>query len=232
MKNVAPAHLAVRSALLVALLMGAVSPHAQQTADPAQVQQALARAQGLLRQLGQQKQQLEIDNARLKAELAAADKRLRKAELDLGEQESALAAAEGSTKRTASELERTRKRLDQTNAKLAEVIARYKDTARTLKQTQFEQEHLELELANTQQALAAAEASNLALYTDNRAILDLYRQKSGWTSFLQHEPVTGLKGVEIENLIEEYEYKMYDHVLEQNLDAVQGVEEPAQAPAP
>jgi septal ring factor EnvC (AmiA/AmiB activator) len=225
------------SLLLSCALLGmaAVLPAAaQQGPDPAQLQQALARAQGLLRQLGQQKQQLEVEAAKLKGELAAAEKRLRKAELDIEDKTASLAVAEASGKRSASALERTQGRLDQTTAKLKEVIGRYKETAGQLRQTQFEKEQLEVALAGTTQALRDAEASNLELYRDNREILELYRNKSGWAGLLQREPVTGLKSVEIENVIEEYQYKMYDHVLETNLDAAGESVAPAatEEPAP
>lgn len=70
------------SRLLAALALGmvcAMQVPAQQAAANDMQAAALARAQGLLRQIGQQKQQLEVDNAHLKAELANVSSQLRKA---------------------------------------------------------------------------------------------------------------------------------------------------------
>lgn len=211
--------------LAAALLLAALAAPAgaQQVNDPQRTAQALARAQGLLKQIGQQKQMLEVENAKAQAKLANVEQRLKRAEYELEELRSDLDASERSNERANTSLERTRERLAATTDKLRDVIAQYKETALELRRTQYEKEQVESELAATEAELADAEARNLELYADNREILALYRNKSGWSALLQSEPVTGLKKVEVENVVEKYEYEMYDHLREANLEAAQAL---------
>ena len=61
------------------ILFASAGIHAQQPS----VEQQLARAQGLLRQVSAQKQELEIANTRMAGELADLEKRLKKTESKL-----------------------------------------------------------------------------------------------------------------------------------------------------
>lgn len=176
--------------------------------------QALARAQGLLRQVGEQKQQLEAELARQKTATAAAEARAQAAEASLSGKDAELAAGaralERATQASAKDqqhIETLRDRLDKTKEKYAELRA-------TFEQAAAEKERLAAELAAVQGELADAEKKNAALYRANREILDLYKKKPAWTSLLQKEPVTGLAGVDVENRVEKYEFEMAGEVRE------------------
>lgn len=196
---------------------------AQQAADPQQTAAALARAQGLLRQIGQQKVQLETDNATLAAELAGTTQRLERAAAKLKNLELDLASSERQSERDASAIERLRSRLEKTTERLREFVEKYKTTSRTLAQTQFEKTTVEEELARTREELADAERKNLALYSTNVELLDLYTNKTPLQGILQREPFTGISNVEFENIRERYEYEMYDEVRDRNLEAARAI---------
>lgn len=51
---------------------------------------------------------------------------------------------------------------------------------------------------------AACEASNRKLYQLNVDLLDRYRKKGVFDALLQHEPVTGIKDVDTQNVVQKY----------------------------
>lgn len=206
----APSPGARRMAMAAALVMAlcAWAPGSAQTAGSADPAQALARAQQLLRQVAQQKVQLETENARLKAEAAGLKKKLERAEAQAETLAADLAASRRDNERTGARLERTGARLEKTEAALREAIDRYRDTAATLRETEAARRQLESELAATRAELEDAENKNIALYQANVELLDHYHDKGAWDAILQAEPFTGLKQVQIENVLEEYRYKL------------------------
>lgn len=212
-----------RFAVALCLCVQVAAADAQQAGgsqQAAQTAQALARAQGLLRQIGQQKQQLEVDNAKLKAELASVQQRLRKAEMTAEETAARLVQSTRKEQSVAGALERTKSRVDDVTTKLRDTVARYRELARQQRDTLAERDRLTTDVADLRRELAAAEQLNLSLYEDNREILCRFERKRGWDGLLQREPVTGIGGVAVENVLEEYNYEMVDYLREANLDQI------------
>ena len=89
-----------------------------------------------------------------------------------------------------------------------------------LRKTEGEREDLKANLDATSRQLDDAEKKNLALYQINRKVLAEFDKEGPWDGLLRKEPFTGLKRVEIENLVQEYEYEMGDQAREVNLDAL------------
>ena len=58
-------------------------------------------------------------------------------------------------------------------------------------------------------ANASCEAKNLKLYGYAEEVLQRYQHKGVWAALSQQEPVFGLKQVDIENVVQEYQLK-YD----------------------
>lgn len=197
--------------------------NAQQAADPQQTAAALVRAQGLLRQIGQQKVQLETDNAELAAELAGVNQRVVQAETKLKHLELDLASSQRQNERSEGAAERLKDRLDKTTERLREFVDKFKATSQTLAQTQSEKSELEAALQRARDELADAEQKNLALYAANVELLERYTNKTPIDGILQREPFTGIKNVELENVRETYEYKMYDEVRDTNLEAARAI---------
>jgi chromosome segregation ATPase len=214
--------------VLLALFLGTFSLTPCHAADPQQLQQALMKAQGLLRQIAQQKAAAEAELAKLRVELAGKEKALRRTESEIETQKTELAqtaaslsAASGRASALDGSLTRTKGRLAKTEDKLREVAGMYKDTRAKLQQTEAEREALELQLADTRKELADAEKKNLALYETNTELLAQYRGKSAWDAIRQREPFTGIRDVSVENQVQGYEDRMYEQLREVNMGAAE-----------
>ena len=205
-----------KTALLVAWLVLA-GPAAY--AEPPNTQAALARAQSMLRQLNDAKQQLELDNAKLKASNAALEQQIRIAKLNVSARESDLAVHAKHAEQARSGLARIEKRKEQLTTRLEEVLLKYKDTARSLQQAEADKQDLQRDLTAMQRELADAEEKNRAMYATSREVLERFKHKSPWTTLLQKEPFTGIKQVEVESTVENFEHDMQEQLLDKNLGA-------------
>ena len=67
---------------------------------------------------------------------------------------------------------------------------------------------MQTQLGKLNKDLAASEAKNLQLYKYSVELMDRYKNKGVWSGVAQMEPFTGLKRVEIENLLDEYRDKL------------------------
>lgn len=204
------------AALAVMLMLGAAAGASAQQPDAAG--QALARAQGLLRQLAQEKAALDAEVAKLRAENAKLKKDAGRTEAELAESQASL---ESSTREAASvrtKLGGTEKRLERTTGQLREVVGKYKEQALKLRETEAQRNELQANLEATSRQLEDAERKNLALYQINRDVLAEFEKEGPWDGLLRKEPVTGFKQVEIENLVQEYEDRMRDQLRGASLE--------------
>ncbi len=211
----------INTALLSALLI--TSGAAQAEGGVQQTQQALLKAQGLLKQLAQQRAQAEAEVARLRGELAGKERALAQATAAAETGATALKTAEASiaagTRREtglASKLEKTQTRLKLTDAKLHEVADLYKAMRTQQAETETARQTLEATLATTSAALHEAETHNLALYQMNRELLEQYQHKSAWDALRQREPLTGIASVAVENAVQDAEDRMAEELLPVN----------------
>lgn len=198
-------------------LVGSGVPAMAQQAD--QAAQALARAQGLLRQLAQEKAAVDADLAKLRAENAKLKKDLGRSESRLAGTEADLESATRETAGVKAALGRTEQRLERTTAQLKDVVGKYKELAKLQRKTEGERADLEARLTDTSRELADAERKNLELYRINREVVAEFDKEGPWDGLLRKDPFTGLKRVEIENLVQEYENRMLDQVRDGNLGA-------------
>lgn len=67
---------------------------------------------------------------------------------------------------------------------------------------------LQAALAQRGQVLGSCETKNSKLYELNREILTKYRDKSFMDALTQNEPLTGIKAVGVENILEDYRDKL------------------------
>ncbi len=207
-----------RLGLLVAcgLLLVAGGAPAQQGNE--QTAQALARAQGLLRQLAQEKAAVDTELAQLRAENAKLKKSVGRTEAQLAESQASLESSTREATSVRTKLGGTEKRLERTTGQLREVVAKYKEQALKLRETEAQRNELQANLEATSRQLEDAERKNLALYQINRDVLAEFEQEGPWDGLLRKEPVTGFKQVEIENLVQEYEDRMRDQLRGDSLE--------------
>lgn len=176
--------------LIVAVLSSAVSIDTAQ-AEPAADPKALAKAQHMLRRVSAERDELQAEKSRLQATL---DKQ--KSETT------------GLQKKYDALRSRSENVLNQANEIIAELRSQLQETSQTLNQTQTEKQQLEDTRVAQAKQIEICSANNAKLVQVNSELLEHYNRKGVWDSMVQREPFTGLKQVEIENLMEEYRAKL------------------------
>jgi chromosome segregation ATPase len=196
--------------LAAALLCAVPLTAAAQQQSQQDVAQALARAQMLLRQVAQERSQLEAEATKLRAEKAALDKQVAAGKSRLKELQAELESNRRDNASLEKRLAGAKERTARTEIRLKEAIAEYRSTLAQLQST----EAARAEFLATSRARAAeierCEANNTLLYQANLELLERYRDKGLADAWLQSEPFTGIKQVEIENVLEEYRCKLED----------------------
>ena len=216
----------LRAAILATLLAAVclfVAPAYAENAQADGAKRTLAKAQALLKQVNAQKAAAEAALAKAQAEAAEKDKALAKLKGDLKSRDADLKGAEGSLAAAKqrgealdSQLGSTRDRLEKTEAKLRELIEKYKAQAQTLQETRQAKADLESRLGARERELADAIARNKQLYETNAELIERYRKKGVFDALLQREPLTGLKSVDTENIMQDYQERAEDARLDQN----------------
>jgi chromosome segregation ATPase len=216
----------MRACTLSALCLIAVDVLAQQSQ---QIDPAVARAQQLLKQVAAQKQQLETELAKAREEMAKKDAEYKKetealksenesTRASLSETQATLEEAQQTNVSLGSQLGGTQNRLGKTETELQAMTQKYEETEARLQQTIAERDamkaDLEAQLAEQTRLREETEAKNLKLYEYNVELMNIYAGKGVMDSLLQREPFTGIKQVEIENILEEYSYKLDQQKVE------------------
>lgn len=181
-----------------------------------------SREREALRRVQQQMQQMAQEKAALEQKVSGFEQE--KSALS-GEKDALAKKAQGAESRVAVET-RKRQRLEQeletarkenqslleqkaeVEKRLLEMTATQTDSARQLAVLQGEKKQNEASLATREKQIAVCEDSNLKLYQYGRDLIKQCRDHSATDAVLRLEPVTGIKRVEIENLLEEYRDKL------------------------
>ncbi|MBK1704512.1 hypothetical protein [Halochromatium glycolicum] len=200
--------------LLVGLAGDTVAQSARGGGGGSREQQAMAKMQFLMRQLSKEKAELQARNAQLEREI-----------VELG---SDLKRVESSAKQLELKLGRTSDALDrykETDTKLRDLLQKSQDRTREIIDTyngrlqeaavmirglRGKTAELEDVSAKRQRLIEDCEGKNKELLQVNTELLERYEKKGFWDAFKQHEPLTGLGAVAIENAIADYRYKLED----------------------
>ena len=180
------------AAFLAAVMLLSPAFAAEPKADRSKEQ--VRRLQQVQRQLEQEKTALSEGKAAAEAELGESRKK--------AEAEARRAAGLG------RELSALRTARDAVAAKLAETEAELRRTQEQQRLAEAEGKRLQNALAAEKQQHASAIERNKELHKVSGEVLGLYEKKSCFDSTLQHEPLTGLKRVEIENAVEDLRDKL------------------------
>ncbi len=194
----------------------------------------VGREREMLRRLQEQTKKAEQEKAALASELEGLKKKLKGAEQGAAKSgkkardtEKALALAEQRNAALMVEKTNLGERADQMQKSLQEVradLARAEEKlnagAAALDQAtqagraqKADIERLQSVIGQRDGEIRACEAKNLKLYEYNLELLGRYEGKGILEVIKQREPLTGLKGVEMENLLEEYRDKLDDQKI-------------------
>lgn len=174
-------------------------------ANESREKQMLRRMQQQVQQIEQARAQAEQDKLAALADKAVAETELKKlgaTERKLSTEQAARGRAESGLKSAQSELEALKAHLAETEMKLADSVALQRATADKLAQTESAKKQSELQLADNRQDLKQCRTHNSSLYILGREMMRKYHDKSCQDALAQAEPFTGLKQVEVENLME------------------------------
>ena len=173
---------------------------AQQQEDPQ------ARLRAALRDATVRIRQLEDENATLQAKQAEFDR-----DRQANAQKASAAEKELQTlrARAASDQAALQSETDAQKQNLAKWEAAYKEAATTAQTRDADAKRMEAALVALREKNRLTEEKNTKLYQLGQELLDLYQHKS-MLDVLGDEPVTKLKRVEYENVVQDYEDKLRD----------------------
>ena len=196
------------------------SVHAASDKKASKEKEALRRVQMQLQQVQGQIATLEQEKATLGGERDLARKEAKTAQGKLGKLNKSLSEEKQRGEQLTKELEgvkqelaATQTRLTATDGKLAETAKSLFQTQQTLARTESDKRQLEGVKVRQEKEIASCEGKNLKLYQTGRELMTRFEQKSCGEVIAQKEPFTGLKRVEIENLLEEYRDKLDEQKL-------------------
>lgn len=199
----------MRSVLILLCMLLVTNVTSTAVASDAEgLQRALAKAKHLLRSM-------QKENQALKAEKAALDKDLSDAQADLAELskqkktlEKKLDQSMTTNDRLSSRLGVSEARREEAYERVEKLSERLREHIEVLKRTIGQRNVLEVNLEDANSALQDCEFKNMKLYEANVEMAERYENKGTTKSVLQREPFTGLKQVEIETILEEYQRKI------------------------
>jgi chromosome segregation ATPase len=204
---------------------GAAQATRRDGADP-----AAARLQQQLRRLQADKSELQTQNADLTGQIEELKARLLGLEKTNQEHEASLARYEEAVGAYKQRLEESFERIRQTDAQLLDLAGVQQETSAALQHSRAQGERLTGELEDRTRQLGDCEDKNAKLYEANVEMAERFERKGLWDALLQAEPFTGIKQVEVENLLEEYRYRIEDlrRAGAQGTDARSGTGLPAE----
>ena len=155
-------------------------------------------------QVSAERATLKAENDRLKKEADDAKAQLtsiKKERDELKSKVGGLASEAEKARSTGNSAEQT---LADTRRKLDELVARYKETATTLRTVESDKVRAEEALARSTQGLDKCASDNVVLYDLNGEILQRWEKEGLFSRAARAEPVTRLKQIQVENLIDGY----------------------------
>jgi chromosome segregation ATPase len=190
---------------LLVLLIALTAAAPTWAANDSREKQMLRRMQQQMQQVEQARAQAEQEKASALADNESLQRELNKLKAikkqHAGER-SARSRVENELKAAQAELDALKARVAETEAKLADSQSQQRATAQLLAQTESAKKRSEAQLAGTQNDLKLCQTHNGQLYGLGREMMQKYRDKSCQDALAQAEPFTGLKKVEVENLLE------------------------------
>jgi len=169
---------------------------------------AVIKAQGMIRQLTQEKAALEAEKATLLTDKTAQDAKLSSLESAVKQ----LQPLQGEVERYKSGLESVRNtlegQLNQERQARQALVQKHNDVVAKAKDIYADNALLVQAVKEREQWIAQCSSRNKELHTVYLDILSKYKTKSVWQELAELEPITGIGKVETDNLVEDYQYRL------------------------
>ncbi len=173
-------------------------------------EEATARVREMLRRTQEALHQAQADNAELTRAKADAEQKLQATTKDLEAARGvskAEVALRGELQTTKAAQEDLAHQLRDANTALAAANRKQIETLKQLAAREAELAQVKQGLEQSRIANASCEAKNLKLYSYAQEVLQAYKKKGVWAALAQKDPVLGLKDVDVENVVQEYQVK-------------------------
>lgn len=202
--------IAIRCA--VALLTLTAVPLAARADDDteAKLRAELRSATIQLRQLQDQNADLQAKQAQDQREKLALTQKLAADEDELTQLRQQNQAAQTSAQQLTQKLQAANGAIAAEHNDLNKLQANYQQTVQAAQARDAEATRIEATLVETRKRLFTCADDNVALYDLGTQILDLYDHKGVLGTLASNEPITRLKRVQLENLVQDYQDKMLD----------------------
>lgn len=171
--------------------------------DPGVIQ-TLRKAQGMLRQLSQEKADLETKNAELQERVKSLEstvQRLAPLESEVRHQKASLEALQ-------SQNQSLQTRIGGDAERINTLGERHRKTAGELEKVKRDNLLLVNAVKERTQWIEDCSGKNKSLIQVNREILEKFSQKGFWENLATAEPLTGIGAVADENVVQEFHYKL------------------------
>ena len=192
--------------LILSLMFGQGCVYAEAPKADSGAQQALRKAQGMLRQMSQDKAALETEKAALAEQVKKLETQVKQLEPLQGEVVRQKAAAESMRSANVhleSQISSGRDREEQLHAKLRDIVAQ-------AKQIQGDNQLLVAAVKEREQWIGQCSEKNQGLLKANQELLGRYKEKGFWDQVAELEPLTGIGKVQAETAAQDYRFKLED----------------------
>jgi peptidoglycan hydrolase CwlO-like protein len=196
-------------------LLGSALPAIVHAADD----DAVARAREMLRRTQEALHQAQAENADLLRAKTDAEQKLQASTKQIDAIQSGSKAAQGALNAKLSSAQNVQSdlqnRLNDADARLTATNAKLNGTASELAVRNAELAQVKQMLEQSKTANASCEDKNIKLYSYAETVLGLYKNKGVWAALSQKDPMLGLKEVDVENVVQEYQQKFNGQKLKQ-----------------
>jgi chromosome segregation ATPase len=197
--------------LLMASLEAAAQAKPDQNRDRETIrrlQQQLSKAQQETVAVRGEKEALEKQLAAQKDEVEKQRAELPRAQAAAGRERKEKLAAEAELEKLRAQLAERDKTLAEARARGEELAAKERNALAVIAERDRGLKAYQADLARQNREIVACEARNAQLYGLNVEILDRYRTKTVAEVLAREERITGLKNVEVFNVVQEYRDKL------------------------
>ncbi|MDT8406744.1 MAG: hypothetical protein RQ715_05795 [Methylococcales bacterium] len=164
----------------------------------------IRKAQGMIRQLTQEKAALQAEKNAWQQEKAQLEKQLGQLEQTVTE----LKPLPGEVKRYKSGLEHAHDQLSQEKQRFQTLLNKYNELAGQARKLIDDNELLLNVAQEREQWISTCSQRNRALLDVQQQLIDQYQDKSLWQRLIELEPITGIAHVDTQNQAETYRYQL------------------------
>jgi chromosome segregation ATPase len=193
-----------RAIVTLTLCLMAASSHAQVQRSG----NADARVAQQLQQLANEKVSLQAENNKLKQELEQVKAQLQKSSSTAKELENRNRVLQASSASRTTNNQQAEEQLERTRAQMQELVTKFRETAQTLRDVETDRATAKSQLAAKEREYKVCVDRNAGLYELNDEVLDRMEDRGFWSQLAEREPFTRLKRTQLENLIDDYRYRV------------------------